>query len=416
MTALFEGFNATILAYGQVKIDVYAIYIFIIVTISEQTGSGKTYTMGSASSKRLPGEMLGIIPRSIQAMFDMISEREDRDHNSTFRIRVQFLEIYGEEIRDLLDPSSSSKVSIRETAGGSVYVSGAREELVTSTEESMMALEKGSACRMTASTRMNETSSRSHGIFTVILEQTLHSRGAEPHASAGPEDDQDDESKAPLELVPLGGPGENEHRLRSSLVSQTVDFNASRTEPEVRKCKFHFVDLAGSERVKRTGAEGLRLREGIDINKGLLVLGNVISALGDEQKRGKVHVPYRDSKLTRMLQVQFSISTAAFMPSHHFVLQDSLGGNSKTLMICCVSPADSNYYESLNALKYANRARNIQNKPRVNIDPTVQVLRELRKHVQVGNCFSVSLCMLMYKFLTVVLGNGGAAVEGSPGR
>ena len=119
--------------------------------------------MGSASSKRLSGETVGIIPRAIQAMFDIISDREDTDSSCTFQLRVQFLEIYGEEIRDLLDPSSTSKVSIRETVAGNVYVSGAREELVTSTEECMMALERGSQCRMTASTRMNETSSRSHG-------------------------------------------------------------------------------------------------------------------------------------------------------------------------------------------------------------------------------------------------------------
>jgi hypothetical protein len=134
-------------------------------------------------------------------------------------------------------------------------------------------------------------------------------------------------------------------------------------EPEIRKCKFHFVDLAGSERAKRTGAEGQRLKEGIDINQGLLVLGNVISALGDEKKRGKVHVPYRDSKLTRMLQ-------------------DSLGGNSRTLMICCVSPADSNLNESLNAVRYANRARNIQNKPVVNRDANSALITELRRQVQ----------------------------------
>jgi len=101
---------------------------------------------------------------------------------------------------------------------------------------------------------------------------------------------------------------------------------------EVRKSKFHFVDLAGSERAKRTGAVGQQLREGIDINKGLLALGNVISALGDDSKRGRVFIPYRDSKLTRMLQ-------------------DSLGGNSKTLMICCVSPSSSNFNESINALR-----------------------------------------------------------------
>jgi hypothetical protein len=124
------------------------------------------------------------------------------------------------------------------------------------------------------------------------------------------------------------------------------------------------VDLAGSERAKRTGAQGQQLKEGIDINKGLLALGNVISALGDDTKRGKVHVPYRDSKLTR-------------------ILQDSLGGNSKTLFICCVSPAGVNFTESLNALKYANRARNIKNKPVVNRDPTMVMIDELKAVIKV---------------------------------
>jgi hypothetical protein len=122
-----------------------------------------------------------------------------------------------------------------------------------------------------------------------MLEQTLHA----PRAPEGPLNSED--STAPLLEMPP---------VKSSIENQAPStFVPNRTEPEVRKCKFHFVDLAGSERVKRTGAQGQRLREGIDINKGLLVLGNVISALGDEQKRGKVHVPYRDSKLTRMLQV-----------------------------------------------------------------------------------------------------------------
>ncbi|POM65415.1 Kinesin-like protein [Phytophthora palmivora] len=132
---------------------------------------------------------------------------------------------------------------------------------------------------------------------------------------------------------------------------------------ETRNSYFNFVDLAGSERQKRTQAEGKRLKEGIDINKGLLALGNVISALGDDKKRGKVHVPYRDSKLTRMLQ-------------------DSLGGNSRTLMLTCVSPADVNFEETLNALKYANRARNIQNKPVVNRDEASAMTLELRRQVQ----------------------------------
>lgn len=144
------------------------------------------------------------------------------------------------------------------------------------------------------------------GIFTVILEQTLHTRALDPAAAT------DDEAERPvLELAPLGSTESKEKKSpldEAGNSAAAVDFSATRTEPEVRKCKFHFVDLAGSERVKRTGAEGVRLREGIDINKGLLVLGNVISALGDEQKRGKVHVPYRDSKLTRMLQVLLGFS------------------------------------------------------------------------------------------------------------
>ena len=136
------------------------------------------------------------------------------------------------------------------------------------------------------------------------------------------------------------------------------------THQEVRRSKFHFVDLAGSERAKRTGAQGHQLKEGIDINKGLLALGNVISALGDDTKRGKSFVPYRDSKLTRMLQ-------------------DSLGGNSKTLMICCVSPSSLNFNESVNALRYANRARNIKNKPVVNRDPTLVMIDEMKHYLQV---------------------------------
>jgi len=114
------------------------------------------------------------------------------------------------------------------------------------------------------------------------------------------------------------------------------------TSEENISAKFHFVDLAGSERIKKTGAVGKQLLEGISINKGLLALGNVISALTDEKKiaAGKAHIPYRDSKLTR-------------------ILQDSLGGNSRTTMIACVSPAENNYDETVSSIKYASRARNI---------------------------------------------------------
>jgi hypothetical protein len=128
-----------------------------------QTGSGKTFTMGSASNMRISGEDVGIIPRVIQSIFDQVALREEQDPNCTYRVRVQFLEIYGEDIHDLLDPTSAARVAIRETVAGNVYVSGAREELVTSSEEMLMLLEKGSLSRTTGATRMNETSSRSHG-------------------------------------------------------------------------------------------------------------------------------------------------------------------------------------------------------------------------------------------------------------
>ncbi|CAB1117459.1 unnamed protein product [Ectocarpus sp. CCAP 1310/34] len=288
LEAFFEGFNATILAYGQ-------------------TGSGKTYTMGSASSLRIAEEEQGIIPRVITGMYDLLREALEERPNVSYSVRCQFLEIYGEEIHDLLEPAGST-VTIREGQNGEVNVHGAKEMLVNGAEEMAMLLERGSLCRTTGSTLMNAHSSRSHAIFTVLLEQRIRPEGEAPVA---------DERVDPDDV-------------------------------EIRRSKFHFVDLAGSERAKRTGASGQRFKEGVDINKGLLTLGNVISALGDDTKRGKVHVPYRDSKLTRMLQ-------------------DSLGGNSQTLMICCVSPSESNMHETLSALRYANRAR----------DVSAETLREL---------------------------------------
>ena len=315
-----DGFNATILAYGQ-------------------TGSGKTYTMGSSSDNNLynSSENVGIIPRVIHDIFDIIKVRESEDLNSVYKIQVQFLEIYGEDIKDLLDHTSTSKVSIRETINGEVYITGAKEEVVSSKAQLMKALDDGSHHRTTAATKMNNSSSRSHAIFTIMIQRTIHA----PTVADG-----DDLLTAAADK-------------ESTALSENKEKQSLNVNSEVRCSKFHFVDLAGSERVKRTGAQGVQLKEGIDINKGLLSLGNVISALGDDSKRGKVHVPYRDSKLTRMLQ-------------------DSLGGNSKTLMICCVSPSVKNYSESLNALRYANRARNIQNKPIVNRDPAAMVVDELR--------------------------------------
>ncbi|XP_023750470.1 kinesin-like protein KIN-4C [Lactuca sativa] len=309
--ALFHGYNATVLAYGQ-------------------TGSGKTYTMGTNYN----GEgSNGVIPKVMEMIFKQVEETKG---TTEFLIRVSFIEIFKEEVFDLLESNSAAyskadgngkpagpsraPIQIRETANGGISLAGVTEAEVTSQEEMASFLLRGSVCRATGSTNMNSQSSRSHAIFTITMEQKRISGST----NGGAHDDGDD----------------------------------------ILCAKLHLVDLAGSERAKKTGADGMRLREGIHINKGLLALGNVISALGDEKKRKEGgHVPYRDSKLTRLLQ-------------------DSLGGNSKTVMIACVSPADTNAEETLNTLKYANRARNIQNKAVVNRDPVTAQMQQMRNQIE----------------------------------
>nr|CAB3448144.1 unnamed protein product [Digitaria exilis] len=310
--ALFSGYNATVLAYGQ-------------------TGSGKTYTMGTDYSGE--GNCGGIIPQVMETIFRKVEASKD---GSEFLIRVSFIEIFKEEVFDLLDSNHASArldsvpvakssaparvpIQIRETAAGGITLAGVTEAEVKSKEEMASYLIRGSSSRATASTNMNRQSSRSHAIFTICVEQKK--------------------------------------------TSGTSDKSAS-SDYDILSSKFHLVDLAGSERAKRTGADGHRLKEGIHINKGLLALGNVISALGDEKKRKEgAFVPYRDSKLTRLLQ-------------------DSLGGNSKTVMIACISPADINAEETINTLKYANRARNIQNKAVVNRDPATAEMQKLRSQLE----------------------------------
>ncbi|KOM47746.1 hypothetical protein LR48_Vigan07g145000 [Vigna angularis] len=297
--ALFHGYNATVLAYGQ-------------------TGSGKTYTMGTNyTGEENAG---GIIPKVMETIFKRVQTMKE---SSEFLIRVSFIEIFKEEVFDLLDPNQSRgdvvstaksaapsrvPIQIRETVNGGITLAGVTEAEVKTKEEMSSYLSRGSLARATGSTNMNSQSSRSHAIFTITMEQ--------------------------------------------------------KSGDDVLCAKLHLVDLAGSERAKRTGADGMRLKEGIHINKGLLALGNVISALGDERKRKEGgHVPYRDSKLTRLLQ-------------------DSLGGNSKTVMIACVSPADTNAEETLNTLKYANRARNIQNKAVINRDPVGAQMQRMRSQIE----------------------------------
>ncbi|XP_011798535.1 PREDICTED: chromosome-associated kinesin KIF4A isoform X2 [Colobus angolensis palliatus] len=284
---VFKGYNATVLAYGQ-------------------TGSGKTYSMGGAYTAEQENEpTVGVIPRVIQLLFKEIDKKSDFE----FTLKVSYLEIYNEEILDLLCPSrEKAQINIREDPKEGIKIVGLTEKTVLVALDTVSCLEQGNNSRTVASTAMNSQSSRSHAIFTISIEQRKKS-----------------------------------------------DKNSS------FRSKLHLVDLAGSERQKKTKAEGDRLKEGININRGLLCLGNVISALGDDKKGG--FVPYRDSKLTRLLQ-------------------DSLGGNSHTLMIACVSPADSNLEETLNTLRYADRARKIKNKPIVNIDPQTAELNHLKQQVQ----------------------------------
>uniref|UniRef100_A0A803TFD8 Kinesin-like protein KIF21B n=1 Tax=Anolis carolinensis TaxID=28377 RepID=A0A803TFD8_ANOCA len=337
----FEGYNATVLAYGQ-------------------TGAGKTYTMGTGFDMSISEEENGIIPRAITHLFNGIDERKRAAQEQgvpapEFKVSAQFLELYNEEILDLFDstrdPDSrhrKSNIKIHEDANGGIYTTGVTSRLIGSQDELIQCLKQGALSRTTASTQMNVQSSRSHAIFTIYLCQMRVC--------------------SPVHLV-------NTNSL--------LEGSQPTSEYETRTAKFHFVDLAGSERLKRTGATGERAKEGISINCGLLALGNVISALGDQSKKA-LHVPYRDSKLTRLLQ-------------------DSLGGNSQTVMIACVSPSDRDFMETLNTLKYANRARNIKNKVVVNQDKTSQQISALRAEIA-----RLQMELMEYKAGKRVIGEDGS--------
>ncbi|CAH8625008.1 unnamed protein product [Schistosoma bovis] len=285
---ILKGYNATLFAYGQ-------------------TGSGKTYTMGTCISESVVEESAGIVPRIIKDLFERMPNYEYE-----YTVKVSFVEIYKEDIHDLLGEDVSVSLQIREE-NQLVKIPGLTETVVTSPEEVLYLLHCGSAKRSVASTAMNIKSSRSHAILTLCF------------------------------------------LLRPKI----TDMNGENTK-DTLTAKLHLVDLARSERIKKTHAEGDRLKEDIDINRGLLALGNVISALCERDAKKRSHIPYRDSRLTRLLQ-------------------DSLGGNSTTLMLACVSPADINMEETLNTLRYADRARLIKNKPILNrADPKDAELAKLR--------------------------------------
>ncbi|XP_047966623.1 kinesin-like protein KIN-5C [Salvia hispanica] len=281
---VLDGFNCTIFAYGQ-------------------TGTGKTYTMEGECkrSKSGPnGELppgAGVIPRAVKQIFDTLEGQ-----CAEYSVKVTFLELYNEEITDLLAPDEISKIALEEKqkkqlplmedGKGGVLVRGLEEEIVTSAFEIFTLLERGSAKRRTAETLLNKQSSRSHSLFSV----TIHIKEATPEGE---------------ELIKCG--------------------------------KLNLVDLAGSENISRSGAREGRAREAGEINKSLLTLGRVINALVEHGG----HIPYRDSKLTRLLR-------------------DSLGGRTKTCIIATVSPAVHCLEETLSTLDYAHRAKNIKNKPEVN--------------------------------------------------
>ncbi|XP_046400927.1 osmotic avoidance abnormal protein 3-like [Ischnura elegans] len=339
---VLDGYNGTIFAYGQ-------------------TGSGKTYTMqggamGSTKSFEVLEECIdvdqvvddfalgeslhrGIIPRAFEHVFESASVRKCR-----YLVVASFLEIYNEDIRDLLAPFVSSSASsfmssssppstpvtkaagkigtpqkvlpLRENAEKGVYVEGLSRHPVHSPADCHDLLLKGLSYRASGATLMNAESSRSHSLFTLSLEMITSDALVDDGFCSGEED----------------------HIMRG---------------------KLNLVDLAGSERQVKTGASGERFREATKINLSLSALGNVISALVDGKSK---HVPYRDSKLTRLLQ-------------------DSLGGNTRTLMIACVSGASSSYTESLSTLRYAYRAKQIENTPKKNEDPKDALLRQFKQEL-----------------------------------
>ncbi|TFK54668.1 kinesin-domain-containing protein [Heliocybe sulcata] len=350
-----EGFNCTILAYGQ-------------------TSSGKTFTMTGIDLDADPSDPhngMGIIPRAVSTLFKRARAlKEERGNTWNYSIKGSFIEIYNEDLLDLLADDGTGarrEVQIREDKGHIIWT-GLREVNVKNATEVMGLIRQGASMRRTNETDMNAQSSRSHAIFSLTLTQKKFTGSSPPPRSSSP---LPPSGRSPSRLARPGSMyAPSNSRVSSPTFGRpgTPSFSTAMDRGGLRPpsslgqqddgggewvtitSKFHFVDLAGSERLKRTAAAGERAKEGISINSGLLALGNVISALGDPARaktNTATHIPYRDSKLTRLLQ-------------------DSLGGNAHTLMIACVSPAEWNAGETVNTLKYANRARNIKNRVTLN--------------------------------------------------
>ena len=281
--SIFQGYNGTIFAYGQ-------------------TGCGKTFTMmGVVNDPNLRG----VIPNAFEHIFGYINSEGS---SKKFLVRCSFVEIYNEEVRDLLGNNSNKALEVREDPKKGTFVKGLSYYPLKNTDEIVKCLDKGNANRHVGATSMNDKSSRSHSLFTVYVEI---------------EEGEDERNK------------------------------------KIRSGKLNLVDLAGSERVGKTNATGQTFDEGKKINLSLTALGSVIDALSSNRK----HIPYKDSKLTRLLA-------------------DSLGGNTKTVMFANVSPASFNYDETVGTLRYASRAKLIKNAPKINEDPKDALLRQYEEQIK----------------------------------
>ncbi|XP_017838469.1 kinesin-like protein unc-104 isoform X1 [Drosophila busckii] len=290
----FDGYNVCIFAYGQ-------------------TGAGKSYTMMGRQEE----QQEGIIPMICKDLFGRIQETETDELK--YSVEVSYMEIYCERVRDLLNPKNKGNLRVREHPLLGPYVEDLSKLAVTDYQDIHDLIDEGNKARTVAATNMNETSSRSHAVFTIFFTQRRHD-------------------------------------TMTDLFTEKVS-------------KISLVDLAGSERADSTGAKGTRLKEGANINKSLTTLGKVISALAEvsaNKKKAnskKDFIPYRDSALT-------------------WLLRENLGGNSKTAMIAAISPADINYDETLSTLRYADRAKQIVCKAVVNEDANAKLIRELKEEIQ----------------------------------
>ncbi|XP_018357799.1 PREDICTED: centromere-associated protein E-like [Trachymyrmex cornetzi] len=302
LDAMFSGYNSCLIAYGQ-------------------SASGKTYTM--MGTKEDPG----LIPRLCEGIFSKIEQ--ENEHERIYRVTVSYLEIYNERVRDLLKPSTStSGLRVREHPRLGPYVQGLTHHVVRTLGSLISYVEEGTKARKTASTLQNPSSSRSHALLTVDLSQ--ETADAERSSSSG-----------------------------TSLSSRRQDATLHGGS------RLHLVDLAGSESAA-TCSGVHRLKEGANINKSLVALGNVISALAERgstgSRPGRRYIPYRDSSLT-------------------WLLKDALGGNATTIMLATISPASGSYNETAHTLRFAQRAQSVVNRPVVNEDPVERIIRELRAEV-----------------------------------